>query len=140
VPCIGRTSKVVGGIIVASSAVGALAGIITAALIALVFGATRELLNPAIYGFAGSIGAACGAVLGPAFAFGFMRRVPLGRLFAETGAGTVVGGLAGLLLPLGLTGIGGIAAAGAAGFVVAAARLAWIYRRRGEPAALPPAA
>ena len=136
----GRTSKVVGGIIVASSAVGALAGMVTAALIALVFGATRELLNPGIYRFAGSIGAVCGAVLGPVFAFGFMRRVPLGRLFAETGAGTVVGGLAGLSLPLGLTGIGGIAAAGAAGFVAAAARLAWIYRRRGEPAALPPVA
>jgi hypothetical protein len=130
----------VGGIVVASSAVGALAAIVTAATIAAAFGATRELLDPRVYTFAGSMGAGCGAVLGPAFAFGFLRRVPLGRLFAETGAATVVGGLAGLFLPLGLTGIGGIAGAGAVGFVAAAARLAWTYRRPKEAAGLPPAA
>jgi MFS family permease len=94
----GRTSKVVVGIIVASTAVGALAGITTVALLALAFGALSQLLDLRVYAFAGSIGAACGAILGPAFAFGFLRRVPLWRLFAETGAATVVGAIAGLFL------------------------------------------
>jgi hypothetical protein len=135
---VNRTTRVVGGIIVASSAVGALAGITTVALLALAFGALSQLLDLRVYAFAGSIGAGCGAILGPAFAFGFLRRVPLGRLFAETGAATVVGAIAGLfLLPLGIVAMLG---AGAVGFAAAAARLAWSYRRRHEPVELPPPA
>ena len=135
---VNRTLKVVAGVIVTSTAVGALAGMATVALLALAFGATSELLDARIYVFAGSIGAGCGAILGPAFAFGFLRRVPLGRLFAETGAATVVGAIAGLfLLPPGIVATVG---AGAVGFAAAAARLAWRYRRPREPAELPPAA
>jgi hypothetical protein len=135
---VNRTTRVVGGIILASTAVGALAGITTVTLLALAFGALSKLLDPRIYAFAGSIGAGCGAILGPAIAFGFLRRVPLGRLFAETGAATVVGAIAGLfLLPPGLVATVG---AGAVGFAAAAARLAWSYRRPRESAELPPAA
>jgi hypothetical protein len=133
---VNRTTRVVGGIILASAAVGALAGITTVALLALAFGAFSQLLDLRIYAFAGSIGAGCGAILGPAIAFGFLRRVPLGRLFAETGAATVVGAIAGLfLLPSSLVATVG---AGAVGFAAAAARLAWSYRRPREPAELPP--
>lgn len=133
-----RTIKVVGGVIIASTAVGALAGITAAALLALALGAGNALFDPQIYAFTGSLGAGCGAILGPAFAFGFLRRVPLGRLFAETGAATVVGAIAGFfLLPSGIVVTVG---AGAVGFAAAAARLAWRYRRPREPAELPPAA
>ena len=134
----GRATKVVGGIIVASSAVGALAGITTVALLALAFGALSELLDLSIYAFAASVGAGCGAILGPAVAFRFLRRVPIGRLLAETGAATVVGAIVGpFLLPLGIVAMVG---AGAVGFAAAAARLAWSYRRPREPAEPPPPA
>ena len=133
-----RTIKVVAGVIVTSTVVGALAGMATAALVGFALGARSDLLDPQIYAFAGSLGAGCGAILGPAFAFGFLRRVPLGRLFGETGAATVVGAIAGFfLLPSGITVTVG---AGAVGFAAAAARLAWRYRRPREPAELPPAA
>ena len=131
-----RTAKVAVLITVASTAVGALAGIVTAALLAGVYGGPDALLERELYAFAGGVGAGCGAVLGPAAAFGFMRRVPLGRLFGETAAGTVAGGVAGFVLGLGLVGMVGAAAVG---FTAAAARLAWSYRPRREPASLPPA-
>jgi hypothetical protein len=135
---VNRTTKVVGGIILASTAGGALAGITTVALLALAFGPLSGLLDLRIYAFAGSIGAGCGAILGPAFAFGLLRHVPLGRLFAETGAATVVAAIAGLfVLPPGIV---ATVSAGAVGFAAAAARLAWSYRRPREPAELPPAA
>ena len=65
-----------------------------------------------------------------------MRRVPLGRLFAETTMGTIFGGLAGFLLGVGLVGVVGVAALG---FLAAAARLAWTHRGPDEPDSLPPA-
>ena len=110
--------------------------LVKAGLLALVFAGPAAVLDPDLHAFAGSIGAACGAVLGPAAAFGFMRRVPLGRLFAGTAAGTVAGGVAGFMLGIGLVGVVGAAALG---FSAAAAGLAWSYRRPREPEALPPA-
>jgi hypothetical protein len=132
----GRTAKVVVAITGASTAVGAFAGVATAGFLALVYAGPGALLDPEIHAFAGGIGAACGAVLGPAAAFGFMRRVPLGRLFAGTAAGAVAGGIAGFVLGVGLVGVVGAAALG---FTAAAARLAWSHRRPLEPDSLPPA-
>lgn len=64
-------------------------------------------------------------VLGPAVIFGFLRRVPLGRLFGEIVVGTTLGGLLGIpfgALPLAVV-----------GFAIAVAHLAWRFRTTIEP-------
>jgi hypothetical protein len=136
-----RKTQVVAGIVAASAAVGAAAGVVTAGLIALAYREPRVLLDGEVMVFASGVGAACGAVLGPAAAFGFMRRVPLGRLFGQTAIGTVAGGLAGFaagfFLPLGLAGVVGAAAVG---FTTAATRLAWRHRGEHTAGLLPPGA
>src|SRR5690349_20420049 len=129
-----RTAKVVVAITVASTAVGAFAGVATAGLLALAYAGPEALFEPELHAFAAGIGATCGAILGPAASFGFMRRGPLGRVFAGTAAGTVAGGVAGFVLGVGL--VGGVGAA-ALGFTAAAAGLASIYRRPREPDSLP---
>ena len=131
-----RKTKLVIAITLAGAAAGALAGVATGALLAVAYGGSQALVVPELYAFAGGLGATCGAVLGPAAAFGFMRRVPLGRLFAETTLGTIFGGLAGFLLGVGLVGVIGVAALG---FFAAAARVARAHRGPGEPDSLPPA-
>jgi hypothetical protein len=79
--------------------------------------------------FGGRVGAMCGAVLAPFVAFTFLRHVPLWRLFAETLAGTVVGGAIGFLTPIGwLVG----PALVLVGFFGAGARLGWAARRDAE--------
>ena len=133
---ISRTTKVVVSITLVSTVVGGLAGITAAAILALKFAGRSALLEPELYAVAGGIGALCGAVLGPAAAFGFMRRVPLGRLFVGTAAGAIAGGVSGFLLfGFGLASTVGTAAIG---FTAAAAGLSWRYRQAREPAALPP--
>ena len=134
----GRTTKVAVGITAASTAVGAVAGLATAAVLATIIEGPGGLADLGLFTFAGGVGAACGAILGPAAAFGFMRRVPIGRLFAETALGTIIGGVGGLLLlPIGIF---GVVTAGAVGFGAAAARLAWSFRKPREQHALPPGA
>ena len=131
-----RTAKIIVAITVASTAVGAFAGVATAGLLAVASAGPVALVEPKLYAIAGGLGAACGAILGPAAAFGFMRRVPLGRLFAGTAAGTVAGGVAGFVLGSGLV---SVVSAAALGFASAAAGLAWSYRRPREPEASQPA-
>jgi hypothetical protein len=79
-------------------------------------------------------GGVCGLVLGPLAIFGFMRRVPLGRLFIEMCIGTIVAGTIGLLLPLGIYSSLAVAAVG---FLGAGARLAWRYRSSAGQPSLP---
>jgi hypothetical protein len=133
-----RRLKVFLGITATSAAVGALAGMACAVAVLLLSGVSmRDLfVDGDIFTFAGGIGAGCGAVLGPLATFGFLRRVPLGRLFAETALGTVLAGVVGFMLPLGFEAALGVAAGG---FFAAATRLAWVYRAEHEPVALPSA-
>ncbi|HEX6807941.1 MAG TPA: hypothetical protein VF118_08150 [Gemmatimonadaceae bacterium] len=125
-----RLAQVVLGITAACVAAGAAAGVFFAMGVALIIDGPRGLFTDAgIYVVAGIIGGLCGLVLGPGAAFGFLRRVPLGRLFAETAACAGIGGLIGfalgmnvlLDLPLAACTFGG-----------AVAHLAWRYRENGE--------
>jgi len=74
-----RTTKVAVGIIAASTAVGAVAGIATAAVVVAATGSPQWIADREVLAAAGTMGAACGAVLGPLAAFGFLRRVPSGN-------------------------------------------------------------
>jgi hypothetical protein len=133
-----RRLKVFLGITATSAAVGALSGMLCAAGVLLLTGESISGLfdsaSRGIFGFAAQVGAGCGVVLGPLASFGFMRRVPLGRLFAETAIGTVLAGIVASMLPLGFDAVLGVAAGG---FLAAATRLAWVYRPMHETAALP---
>jgi hypothetical protein len=91
-----------------------------------------------VFGFGAVIGGMCGMVLGPLASFGFLRRVPLGRLFGQAAFGATVGGVAGVLSPFGHYGPYGALGVATAGFVLASARLAWVYRGNGTTVSLPP--
>jgi hypothetical protein len=132
-----RLAKVAVGLILGSAAVGALAGIACAAvLLVMSDGLAGLLADEVLYRGAAIVGASCGVLLGPAASFGFMRRVPLGRLFAETALGAVIAGVLGFLLPVSFEVGLGIAAAG---FILAAARVGWVYRSRPQQKDLPSA-
>ncbi|HKT09323.1 MAG TPA: hypothetical protein VJR24_15595 [Gemmatimonadaceae bacterium] len=134
-----RLARVILGVTAACVAAGAAAGILCAVGIAVIIDGPRGLLNGAVFdaGFymvAAIIGGLCGLILGPGAAFGFLRRVPLGRLFAETAVCAGIGGLIGfafrinLLLDLALA---------ACAFGGAVAHLAWRYRQGDHHARIP---
>ena len=131
-----RRLKVFLGITATSAAVGALAGTLCAVGVLLLSGVplNEVFADGDIFTFAAQIGAGCGAVLGPLASFGFLRRVPIGRLFAETALGTVVAGIVAFMMPLGFEASLVVAAGG---FFAAAGRLAWVYRSEHETVALP---
>jgi len=83
------------------------------------------------YAFAALVGGICGLLVGPLAAFGFLRRVPLGRLFAETTLAATLGGVLGVVLRLSIP---GLLKCSVAGFALAVAHLAWRYRAPREPA------
>jgi hypothetical protein len=131
----GRIVKVAAGVAVTSAVVGAVAGVVSAAVLLAVFDGVRGVLGGGdAYGIAAAIGGGCGVVLGPLASFGFLRRVPLGRLFLETALGTIAGGVIGLLMSTGIAGALGVATVG---FAAAGARLGWAYRKHDTPIALP---
>ena len=131
-----RRLKVFLGITAASAAVGAVAGTLCAMGVILLSGQSTSGLffDSDVFAFAAEVGAACGVVLGPLASFGFLRRVPVWRLFAETAAGTVLAGVVGFMIPLGFEGALVVAAGG---FAAAATRLAWVYRPTRGTVALP---
>src|SRR5215203_4115854 len=99
-----RVTLVIAGVIMASIVTGSLAGI--GCLFVLSFLAdTVRMPDRILLSFAAAIGGICGLCLGPLSVFGFMRRVPLGRLFVEMCVGTTVAGSVGLMLNLGLFGL-----------------------------------
>ena len=133
-----RVLRVVGGVAITSALVGAVAGALCAAVLSGIYDGVRAIFTDAeLYRAAAVIGASCGVVLGPAAIFGFMRRVPLGRLFVQTGVGTVIGGVVGFTLPLSLPAVLGVAAVG---FLTAGARLAWVHRAGASAASTLPSA
>ena len=81
---------------------GALAGTLVALILDFSSGGPHNSVDLELFQFAAMVGGAFGAVLGPAAAFGFLRRVPIGRLFGQTILGAVVGALLGLLIGEGL--------------------------------------
>jgi hypothetical protein len=121
-----RVVAVVGGMIVASAFVGALVGALTAAIVLSSMASPLSILrDPFVLLIGAIIGAPCAIVLGPIASFSFMRRVPLGRLFLETGVATVAAGCLGFEVAVTMSLALGIASIG---FLGAGARLAWRYR------------
>lgn len=120
-----RKARVVIGITVACIAAGATAGILCALVLAPLLGGPGGLSYTRIFGVAAAVGATCGLALGPAAMFGFLRRVPLGRLFSEIIIGTTLGGLLGI--PFGSLPVAVI------GFAAAVGHLAYRFRAKAEP-------
>jgi hypothetical protein len=79
------------------------------------------------YVFAGTVGAALGAVGAPAVAWVMLRRVPLGRLFALLTAATTAAAVLGWFAFSDIDVIWGPALAGFAGFMVTAIALSHRY-------------
>ena len=109
-------------VIAGLSIAGAVAGAAAAALplMALLLGINSDAPGWILVAFGAVIGGVLGAIVGPLFAWVWLRDVPLGRLIARTFLGTLIGGAIGWLTfhPL-------AAASGAVlGFLVAAAQLA----------------
>lgn len=127
-----RLTKVVLGVTAACTLAGAAAGIICGIPLSFILDGTRDLFDPLMYVLTGTVGAACGLLIGPATVFGFLRRVPLGRLFVQTSLGAALGGLLGFTT---LWFTPGALLVAAAGFAAAAAHLAWHYRAQGKGSA-----
>jgi hypothetical protein len=137
-----RIGTVVLGVTLTCAAAGAVAGALWLAAIGLV-GKTifPEMMYAFVHGSRGArlyafewaacIGAACGLLLGPLAVFGFLRRVPLGRLFVETTLAATSSMIVASALE---TGDGLWFTATALGFVVAVAHLGWRYRATSETA------
>jgi len=124
------------------TAMSTVSGAVAGTLVGLIFefatgGFTHPIFRREVY-MVGQLGAMyggiLGVILGPAAAFGFLRRVPIGRLFGQTIIGAVCGGLLGLGIEEGLhvrdlgTDFVMIIGGGVIGFSVAAARLWWRSR------------
>lgn len=125
-----RILLVVLGVALAGVVMGALSGmvVVTVAIVAMKLAVNLELspFEPVIHGIAALIGGAMGAVLGPAASFGFLRHVPLWRIFAEGALGTIVASVAAAFLTNSLL---PVLVAGVVGFLLAEARLAVASRR-----------
>jgi hypothetical protein len=118
---------------------GAIAGLLVAVVLDVAIGGTFKLsLDGELFAFGAIVGGILGTVLGPAAAFGFLRRVPIGRLFGQTIVGAAIGGLASLWLGEVFPGVGNglftIIGGGVVGFCVAGVRLWWRFRQSASPA------
>lgn len=89
-----RVLWVTAGLVAAGGALGAIAGA-AAITLALLLTDGADGVFPAAILFAAIVGAALGMVAGPTIAWSLLRRVPLGRMFVGSVAGTVVGGVLG---------------------------------------------
>jgi hypothetical protein len=111
---------------------GAIAGTLVAFIIDFSFGAPHIYsLDLVVVQVGAMIGGVFGIFLGPAAAFGFLRRVPIGRLFGQT----ILGAVCGTMLGFGIgrashlfNGFVWILGGGMLGFCLAAARLWWRFR------------
>jgi len=122
------------GVTLACVVAGAVAGMLCLAVLSLIDEGLRGFaeVSMEVFSWAALVGGFCGLLVGPAAAFGFLRRVPLGRLFLETTLGATLGGVLGAALnfdnPVLFFGMP------VAGFAVAVAHLAWHYRASRAPA------
>jgi hypothetical protein len=109
---------------------GAVAGSVVAFLIlsgmALVL-SDMSLFGLSVIGIAASIGAASGAVLGPAIAWLFLRTIPLGKAILHTSVGAAIGAALALAIPRGAFLF--VLGAATAGALLAALRLRLAARK-----------
>ena len=119
-----RVALVALGLIPVGAIAGAFAGVLGVAMWLGVVDGLRAAFDPGIWSVAGMVGGVLGAVLLPVAGFTALRRVPLGRVLAETILATALGGAIGVQL------LGGWWLAGPlAGFGLAVTRL-WARARR----------
>jgi hypothetical protein len=114
---VARKLLVIAGLMIAGAVAGAAAAALP--LLALLFGIDSGGPNWILVAFGAVIGGVLGAIVGPLFAWVWLRDVPLGRLISRTFIGTLLGGAVGWLTfhPV-------VAASGAVlGFLVAVAQL-----------------
>jgi len=128
-PQLFRIARVVLGVTAACTVAGAVASVPVTAGFVLAGNGGLDYLG--VFAVGATFGAVCGLLLGPAIAFGFLRGVPLGRLFAETAAGA---GLGGAIAALSSDGRGTLWGAGI-GLAAAVAHLFFRFRKTRTPSA-----
>jgi len=128
-PQLFRIARVVLGVTAACTVAGAVASVPVTAVFVLAGNGGLDYLG--VFAVGATFGAVCGLLLGPAIAFGFLRGVPLGRLFAETAAGA---GLGGAIAALSSDGRGTLWGAGI-GLAAAVAHLFFRFRKTRTPSA-----
>jgi hypothetical protein len=128
-PQLFRMARVVLGVTAACTLAGAAASVPVTAVFVLAGNGGLDYLG--VFAVGATFGAVCGLLLGPAIAFGFLRGVPLGRLFAETAAGA---GLGGAIAALSSDGRATLWGAGI-GLAAAVAHLFLRFRKRRTPSA-----
>jgi len=129
-PQLFRIARVVLGVTAACTLAGAVASVpVTTAFV--LFAGNGGLDYLGVFAVGATFGAVCGLLLGPAIAFGFLRGVPLGRLFAETAAGA---GLGGAIAALSSDGRATLWGAGI-GLAAAVAHLFFRFRKTRTPSA-----
>ena len=128
-PQLFRIARVVLGVTAACTVAGAVASVPVTAVFVLAGNGGLDYLG--VFAVGATFGAVCGLLLGPAIAFGFLRGVPLGRLFAETAAGA---GLGGAIAALSSDGRGTLWGAGI-GLAAAVAHLFLRFRKTRTPSA-----
>jgi hypothetical protein len=106
---------------------GAIAGALGVTIWLSIIEGVRAAFDPPVWGVAGLIGGALGAVLLPLAGFTLLRYVALGRALAETIVATALGGVVGIQF-LGVWWLVGPLA----GFGLAAVRLWELARRNRE--------
>jgi len=128
-PQLFRIARVVLGVTAACTVAGAVASVPVTAVFVLAGNGGLDYLG--VFAVGATFGAVCGLLLGPAIAFGFLRGVPLGRLFAETAAGA---GLGGAIAALSSDGRATLWGAGI-GLAAAVAHLFFRFRKTRTPSA-----
>ncbi len=111
------------GLVAGGGLVGAVSGALAFAIVLAVVG---QSLEPSLLAIGGAFGAVTGTVVAPLVSWLFLRHVPLGRAFAQTALGTIVGGAIGFFLPtlgLGFAFVPGFLYGGLTGCTAAAIRL-----------------
>src|SRR5215208_3090643 len=91
-----RVALVALGLVPLGAIAGGLAGALGVSILVSVIEGVRSALDPQLWGFAGMVGAALGAVILRVAGFTLLRYVPLGRALAETVVATAIGGAIGV--------------------------------------------
>lgn len=126
---VGRVAAVTGLLMLFGAVAGAGVSFVILSGMALVL-SDLSLFGLSVIGIAASIGAASGAVLGPAIAWLFLRTIPLGRAILHTSVGAAIGAALALAVPRG--GFLFVLGAATAGALLAALRLRLAARRVGS--------
>lgn len=125
-----RRAKITLGIAALGAFGGAVAGGVSAVVVAAIIdGTVRSIFSGWLFGIGAQMGAPLGALLLPLAEWTLLRRVPFGRAISGTVAGTLVGGLMGWFITMDTNAIFRSLAGGVVGFLVAAVLMRLRARR-----------